>query len=67
VNQIFDERDKCGELHTLFPMLLKQASNFFEYFRMGSETFWHILHNIRSYIENKVMLGNVYLQKNCAL
>jgi hypothetical protein len=29
VNPIFDEREKCGEFHTLFPMLLEQASNFF--------------------------------------
>jgi hypothetical protein len=28
----FDERDKCGEFRTLFPMLLEQASNFFEYY-----------------------------------
>jgi hypothetical protein len=25
VNPIFDEREKCGEFHTLFPMLLEQA------------------------------------------
>jgi len=31
VNPIFDEREKCGEFHTLFPMLLEQASKFFEY------------------------------------
>ena len=29
VNAIFDEREKCGEFHTLFPMLLEQASKFF--------------------------------------
>jgi hypothetical protein len=23
VNPIFDEREKCGEFHTLFPMLLE--------------------------------------------
>jgi hypothetical protein len=28
-NPIFDEREKCGEFHTLFPMLLEQVSNFF--------------------------------------
>jgi len=32
VNPIFDEREKCGEFHTLFPMLLEQASKFFEYY-----------------------------------
>jgi hypothetical protein len=50
VNPIFYEREKCGEFHTLFPMLLEQARKFFEYFRMGSEMFWYILHNIRLYI-----------------
>ena len=29
VNPIFDEREKCGEFHTLFPMLLEQAQTFF--------------------------------------
>ena len=28
-NPIFDEREKCGEFHTLFPMLLEQAQTFF--------------------------------------
>jgi hypothetical protein len=28
VNPIFDEREKCGEVGTLFPMLLEQASTF---------------------------------------
>ena len=32
VNPIFDEREKCGEFHTLFPMLLEQASKFLEYY-----------------------------------
>jgi len=49
VNPIFDEREKCGELHTLFPMLLEQALIFFQYFRMGPDTFWYILHDITSY------------------
>jgi hypothetical protein len=31
VNPVFDERENCGEFHTLFPMLLEQASTFFEY------------------------------------
>jgi len=53
VNPIFYERVRCGEFHTLFPMLLEQTSKFFEYFRMGSETFWYILHNIRPYIEKQ--------------
>jgi len=29
VNPIFYKREKCGEFHTLFPMLLEHASNFF--------------------------------------
>ena len=32
VNPIFYERDKCGEFRTLFPILLEQASKFFEYY-----------------------------------
>ena len=32
INPIFDEREKCGEFHALFPVLLEQASNFFEYY-----------------------------------
>ena len=28
VNPIFDEREQCGEFHTLFPMLLEQAQFF---------------------------------------
>jgi len=32
VNPIFYERDKCGEFRTLFPVLLEQASKFFEYY-----------------------------------
>jgi hypothetical protein len=46
VNPIFDEREKCGEFKTLFPMLLEQTQNFFQYFRMGPDTFWYFLHNI---------------------
>jgi len=47
VNPIFEEREKCGEFHSWFPMLLEQAQkNFVHYFRMGPDTFWYILHNI---------------------
>ena len=53
VNPNFDEREKCGEFHTLFAMLLEQAQKFFQYFIMGPDTFWHILHNIRPYIEKQ--------------
>ena len=38
-NPIFDEREKCGEFQTLFPMLLEQAQNLFQYFRMRPDTF----------------------------
>ena len=53
VNPSFEEREKCGEFRTLFPMLLEQAQNFFQYFRVGSDTFWYILHNIRPYVEKQ--------------
>jgi hypothetical protein len=53
VNRIFDEREKCGEFHTWIPMLLEQAQNFFQYYRMGSYTFWYIIHNIRPHIEKQ--------------
>ena len=54
VSPIFDEREKCGEFHTLFPMLLEQAQTFFSFFFiMGPDTFWYILHNIRTYIEKQ--------------
>jgi len=52
-NPIFDDREKCGELHTLFPVLLEQTLKFFQYFRMGPDKFWYILHNIRPYIEKQ--------------
>jgi len=51
LNPIFDEREKCGDFHTLFPLLLEQTLIFFfQYFRIGPDTFWYILHNIRPYI-----------------
>jgi hypothetical protein len=53
VNSIFTEREKCGEFHTLFPALLEQAPKFLQYFRMGPDTFWYILHNIGPYIEKQ--------------
>ena len=28
VNPIFDEREKCGEFYTLFPMLMSKHQNF---------------------------------------
>jgi len=55
VNPIFDEREMCGEFHTLFPMLLDQAQKFFfQNFRMGPDTFWYILHNIRPHVEKQI-------------
>ena len=53
VNPVFDEREKCGEFHTLFPKLLEQTLKFVQYFIIGPETFWYILHNIRPYIEKQ--------------
>jgi hypothetical protein len=32
VKPIFDEREKCGEFQTLFPMLLEQTQKFFSVF-----------------------------------
>ena len=58
LNPIFDEREKCGELHTLFPMLLEQTLTSLHYFRMGPDTFWYILHNIRPYIEKQSNFRN---------
>jgi hypothetical protein len=49
----FNEREKCGVIHTLFPVLLEQALKFFQYFRMGPNTFWYILHNTRLHIEKQ--------------
>ena len=40
VNPIFDKTEKCGESHTLFRMLLEKTQNFFQYCRMGPDTFW---------------------------
>jgi len=40
VNPVFDEREKCGEFHTLFPVLLEQAQKFFSEFWNGAR---HIL------------------------
>ena len=49
VNPIFDERGKCGEFHTLFPMLLEQAQKFFRILEWGQT------HSGTSYI----ILGHV--------
>ena len=44
VNPIFDEAEKCGEFHTLFPMLLEQAQNFFQFLE------WDLTRSVTSYI-----------------
>ena len=36
VSPIFDETEKCGKSHTLFPMLLEQAQKFFSVFYNGA-------------------------------
>ena len=41
VNQIFDEREKYGEFNYLFLILLEQAQQFFQYFRMGPDILVH--------------------------
>ena len=53
VNPNFYEREKCGEFHTLFPMLLEQTLNFFQYLRTGPDMFWYILHNNKPYMEKQ--------------
>lgn len=53
INPIFEERDKSGEFHTLFPKLLEQPKKFFEYFRMKPNTFWYLLNGIRPYREKQ--------------
>ena len=65
VNPIFDEREKCGEFHTLFPMLLEQAQRFFFFSILErgpthSGTSYIILGHIQ---KNKVILGNVFPTK----
>jgi hypothetical protein len=35
VNTIFDEREKDGEIQTLFSMLMEQAENFFIILELG--------------------------------
>jgi len=47
VNENFEEREKMGKFHTLFPRLLEQTCKFYDYFRMLPETFWYILNDIR--------------------
>ena len=44
---IFDEIEKCGEFQTFVPNAAGASTKyFFQYFRMGPDTFWYILHNI---------------------
>jgi hypothetical protein len=57
VNPVFDEGEGCGGFHALFPVLLEQASGFFECFGVGSETFWCILRNIGPYMEERGGFG----------
>ena len=49
VNPIVDEREKCGEFHTLFPMLLEQALNLE----------WGPTRSVTSYI----ILGHIFSSK----
>jgi hypothetical protein len=53
VNEIFEGREKNGELHTLFPQLLEQPRKFYGYFRMMPETFWYTLNDIRDDIQKQ--------------
>jgi len=53
VNDIFEEREKFGEFHTLFPKLLAQPIKFFEYMRMSPSTFYYILEKIQPFLEKQ--------------
>ena len=70
---LFYEREKCGEFHTFFPMLLEQTLKLFQYFRTGPDTFWYIVDNIKPYIEKQstfrkctrvgaLIVATIYLQ-----
>lgn len=51
INNIYHSRKRFGEYHTLFPELLDQPEKFFEYMRMGKETFYYILNEIKDTIQ----------------
>ena len=53
VNPIYEEREKSGEFHTLFPKLLESPKKFYEYFRMSPETYYYVLNRIKPHIEKK--------------
>jgi len=68
VKPVLDEREKCDEFHTLFSMLLEDAPVFFfsilEWGVTRSGTPYIILRHVSI---NKVILGNIFLQKNGSL
>lgn len=51
INDIYQSRNRFGEYHTLFPQLLTQPEKFFQYTRMGKETFYYILEGIRDTVQ----------------
>jgi len=52
-NDIFKDREKYGEFHTLFHQLLEQEEDFFSYMRMTKSNFYYILENIREKIQKQ--------------
>jgi hypothetical protein len=53
VDDIFAEREKFGEFHTLFPKILVQSVKFFECMRMSPDTFYYILYEIKPFFEKQ--------------
>jgi len=49
----FWRKRKVWRVSYFVPNAAEQALKFFQYFRMGPDTFWYILHNIRPYIEKQ--------------
>jgi len=51
VNTIYEDRERFGKFHTLFPKLLEQPVKFYEYMRMTPKTFFYVLEKIRSQLQ----------------
>lgn len=52
-NDVFVDREKYGEFHSLFHQLVEQDEKFFGYMRMTHSTFNYILENIRDTIQKQ--------------
>uniref|UniRef100_A0A182IHR5 Uncharacterized protein n=2 Tax=Anopheles arabiensis TaxID=7173 RepID=A0A182IHR5_ANOAR len=53
IKQIYADRTKYGEFHTLFNQLLEDEVSFFQYMRMPKETFFYILNKIAPSLAKK--------------